>query len=237
MALSHLTSWRCLSRWCVAKSLYLACALRDPQRERQAYIAISLDATGLFRFLAFWVARKGGTSGPRLYFYLYLFFLVSATVVGNVSHRVQQRCYFSSMTYPKGPGHPVRHSIPGLPDEGFGVSSIPLPIFYYVSLRRSVESRLRPLGYSPNSQRPTWVCVNHLWSYLLRIYRFRSLCCVTLFQSHQSSLIRSIFALICHLYLIRGPPISCGCTGCILVPFHCAVPLHGVYTFKHRGIA
>ena len=68
------------------KSSYLACAPRGSYREPQAYVAISLDATGLFRFLAFWVARKGGTSGPRLYFYLYLFFLVSATVVGNVSH-------------------------------------------------------------------------------------------------------------------------------------------------------
>ncbi|KAI0002290.1 hypothetical protein BJV74DRAFT_973951 [Russula compacta] len=48
-----------------------------------AYISISLDATGLLRFLAFWVARKGGTSGPRLYFYLYLFFLVCAAIVGN----------------------------------------------------------------------------------------------------------------------------------------------------------
>ena len=236
MALSHLASWGCLSRWCVDKSSYLACAPRGSYRKPQAYVAISLDATGLFRFLAFWVARKGGTSGRRLYFYLYLFFLVSAAVVGNVSHRVQQRYHFPSMTCPKGPSHPVWHSVPGLPNEGIGVSLI-LPILYYVSLRGFIESRLQPLGYSPNSQLPTWVCVNHLWSYFLRIYRFRSVCCVNLFQSDQSSLIRSIFALICHLYLICGPPVSCGCTGCILVPFHCAVPLHGVYTFKHRGIA
>ncbi|KAH9067731.1 hypothetical protein EDB87DRAFT_1585005 [Lactarius vividus] len=48
-----------------------------------AYLSISLDATGLLRFLAFWVARKGGTSGPKLHFYLYLFFLTCSAVVGN----------------------------------------------------------------------------------------------------------------------------------------------------------
>ena len=50
-----------------------------------AYISISLDATGLFRFLAFWVASKGGSSGRRLFAYLYLFFVLSGVVVGNVS--------------------------------------------------------------------------------------------------------------------------------------------------------
>ncbi|KAI0323688.1 hypothetical protein GY45DRAFT_1365430 [Cubamyces sp. BRFM 1775] len=48
-----------------------------------AYMSISLDATGLLRFLAFWVARKGGSSARRLYVYLYLFFLVCGVVVGN----------------------------------------------------------------------------------------------------------------------------------------------------------
>ena len=50
----------------------------------QAYISISLDATGLFRFLAFWVASKGGSSGRVLFSYLYLFFLICGVVVGNV---------------------------------------------------------------------------------------------------------------------------------------------------------
>ncbi|KAM5544968.1 hypothetical protein V8D89_001079 [Ganoderma adspersum] len=48
-----------------------------------AYISVSLDATGLFRFLAFWVASKGGSSGRRLYAYLYGFFLLCGVVVGN----------------------------------------------------------------------------------------------------------------------------------------------------------
>ncbi|KAH9888414.1 hypothetical protein C8Q73DRAFT_710090 [Cubamyces lactineus] len=48
-----------------------------------AYISISLDATGLLRFLAFWVASKGGASGRTLFAYLYVFFLVCGVVVGN----------------------------------------------------------------------------------------------------------------------------------------------------------
>ncbi|KAI0034846.1 hypothetical protein K488DRAFT_44541, partial [Vararia minispora EC-137] len=48
-----------------------------------AYISISLDATGLLRFLAFWVAKKGGTSGKRLYFFFYVFFLFCGIIVGN----------------------------------------------------------------------------------------------------------------------------------------------------------
>ncbi|KAI9061439.1 hypothetical protein FKP32DRAFT_1613079 [Trametes sanguinea] len=48
-----------------------------------AYISISLDATGLFRFLAFWVASRGGSSGRRLFTYLYVFFLLCGVIVGN----------------------------------------------------------------------------------------------------------------------------------------------------------
>ncbi|KAG9119558.1 hypothetical protein FRC07_005367 [Ceratobasidium sp. 392] len=48
-----------------------------------AYIAIALDATGLLRFLAFWVVLKGGSSGRRLYLYLYLFFFGFGVLVGN----------------------------------------------------------------------------------------------------------------------------------------------------------
>ncbi|KAG9086772.1 hypothetical protein FRC06_002879 [Ceratobasidium sp. 370] len=48
-----------------------------------AYIAIALDATGLLRFLAFWVVRKGGSSGRRLYLFLYLFFFGFGVLVGN----------------------------------------------------------------------------------------------------------------------------------------------------------
>lgn len=48
-------------------------------------MAISLDFTGLLRFSAFWVARKGGSSGKKLYLFLYIFFLVTGVIVGNVS--------------------------------------------------------------------------------------------------------------------------------------------------------
>jgi len=50
----------------------------------QAYLTISLDAAGLFRFLAFWVANKGGSSGRKLYLYFWVFFLLLAVAVGNV---------------------------------------------------------------------------------------------------------------------------------------------------------
>ncbi|TFY55949.1 hypothetical protein EVJ58_g7927 [Rhodofomes roseus] len=48
-----------------------------------AYLSISLDATGLLRFLAFWVVGKGGGSGRRLFAYLYAFFLICGVIVGN----------------------------------------------------------------------------------------------------------------------------------------------------------
>ncbi|KAM0719433.1 hypothetical protein Q7P37_005338 [Cladosporium fusiforme] len=48
-----------------------------------AYIAISIDASGLIRWLAFKVLQKGGKSGNRLFFYLYTFFFVLGSFIGN----------------------------------------------------------------------------------------------------------------------------------------------------------
>lgn len=48
-----------------------------------AYIAISIDASGLIRWLAFKVLQKGGKDGPRLYFYLYAFFFCLGSFIGN----------------------------------------------------------------------------------------------------------------------------------------------------------
>jgi Na+/H+ antiporter NhaD/arsenite permease-like protein len=48
-----------------------------------AYIAISIDASGLIRFLAFKVLQKGGKVGHLLFFYLYTFFFCLGTFVGN----------------------------------------------------------------------------------------------------------------------------------------------------------
>lgn len=48
-----------------------------------AYIAISIDASGLIRYLAFKVLQKGGKSGNRLFFYLYTFFFSLGTFIGN----------------------------------------------------------------------------------------------------------------------------------------------------------
>lgn len=48
-----------------------------------AYIAISIDASGLIRWLAYKVLQKGGENGRRLFFYLYAFFFVLTGLVGN----------------------------------------------------------------------------------------------------------------------------------------------------------
>nr|POE71910.1 hypothetical protein CFP56_11786 [Quercus suber] len=48
-----------------------------------AYIAISIDASGLIRWLAFKVLQRAGKNGHRLYFYLYIFFFALATFAGN----------------------------------------------------------------------------------------------------------------------------------------------------------
>ena len=48
-----------------------------------AYIAISIDASGLIRYLAFKVLQKGGEVGHRLFFYLYVFFFSLGSFIGN----------------------------------------------------------------------------------------------------------------------------------------------------------
>lgn len=97
----------------------------------QAYISLSLDCTGLLRYMAFWVALKGGTSGRKLYLFFFLFFFFFGVIVGNVSpldpsHRgamlMQTNAYRtpssspgppSSPTFPVSPvsPHPARGSL------------------------------------------------------------------------------------------------------------------------------
>jgi len=48
-----------------------------------AYIAISIDASGLIRYLAFKVLQWGGKVGHRLFFCLYAFFFVLGSFIGN----------------------------------------------------------------------------------------------------------------------------------------------------------
>ncbi|KAI0808536.1 putative arsenite transmembrane transporter protein [Xylaria sp. FL0064] len=48
-----------------------------------AYIAISIDASGLIRYLAFKVLQLGGKVGHRLFFYLYAFFFGLGSFIGN----------------------------------------------------------------------------------------------------------------------------------------------------------
>lgn len=49
----------------------------------EAYISIALDGTGALEAIAFWVSQKGGSSGLRLFTYLYTFFLGVGCIVGN----------------------------------------------------------------------------------------------------------------------------------------------------------
>ncbi|OLN88029.1 Arsenical pump membrane protein [Colletotrichum chlorophyti] len=48
-----------------------------------AYIAISIDASGLIRYLALRVLQWGGKVGYRLFFYLYAFFFCLGSFIGN----------------------------------------------------------------------------------------------------------------------------------------------------------
>ncbi|KAK5996791.1 hypothetical protein PT974_02134 [Cladobotryum mycophilum] len=48
-----------------------------------AYIAISIDASGLIRYLAFKVLQLGGRVGHRLFFFLYAFFFLLGSFIGN----------------------------------------------------------------------------------------------------------------------------------------------------------
>ena len=48
-----------------------------------AYISIATDGTGALEAIAFWVSKRGGSSGLKLFTYLYAFFLGVGCVVGN----------------------------------------------------------------------------------------------------------------------------------------------------------
>ncbi|CAO2658004.1 Nn.00g072640.m01.CDS01 [Neocucurbitaria sp. VM-36] len=63
-----------------------------------AYIAISVDASGLIRWLAFKVLQKGGKVGHRLFFYLYAFFFGLTTFIGNDPVILSGTAFLSYMT-------------------------------------------------------------------------------------------------------------------------------------------
>ncbi|KIM41604.1 hypothetical protein M413DRAFT_445580 [Hebeloma cylindrosporum] len=48
-----------------------------------AYMAITLDVTGILQAAAFWVSNKGGNNGRKLYFYFYVLLTLISMVVGN----------------------------------------------------------------------------------------------------------------------------------------------------------
>jgi Na+/H+ antiporter NhaD/arsenite permease-like protein len=63
-----------------------------------AYIAISVDASGLIRWLAFKVLQKGGKVGHRLFFYLYAFFFSLTALIGNDPIILSGTAFLSYMT-------------------------------------------------------------------------------------------------------------------------------------------
>ncbi|KAJ2919358.1 hypothetical protein MD484_g1054, partial [Candolleomyces efflorescens] len=48
-----------------------------------AYMAITLDITGVLQAAAFWVSNKGGSDGYKLYLYFYIMLTVLSVVLGN----------------------------------------------------------------------------------------------------------------------------------------------------------
>ncbi|KXJ91903.1 hypothetical protein Micbo1qcDRAFT_161941 [Microdochium bolleyi] len=63
-----------------------------------AYVAISIDASGLIRYLAFKVLQKGGKVGPWLFFYLYAFFFALGSFIGNDPIILSGTAFLSYMT-------------------------------------------------------------------------------------------------------------------------------------------
>ncbi|KAH8903933.1 hypothetical protein BR93DRAFT_930526 [Coniochaeta sp. PMI_546] len=64
-----------------------------------AYIAISIDASGLVRYLAFRVLQKGGKVGHKLFFYLYAFFFVLGSLIGNDPIILSGTAFLAYMTH------------------------------------------------------------------------------------------------------------------------------------------
>ncbi|EGN97187.1 hypothetical protein SERLA73DRAFT_110346 [Serpula lacrymans var. lacrymans S7.3] len=48
-----------------------------------AYMAITLDITGILQAAAFWVSNKGGSNGWKLYFYFYVMLTMLSVLLGN----------------------------------------------------------------------------------------------------------------------------------------------------------
>lgn len=48
-----------------------------------AYMAITLDTTGILEAAAFWVSNKGGSNGRKLYFYFYVMLTLLSILLGN----------------------------------------------------------------------------------------------------------------------------------------------------------
>ncbi|KAK5046805.1 hypothetical protein LTR84_007159 [Exophiala bonariae] len=67
-----------------------------------AYIAIALDGTGALEAIAFYVSKRGGSSGILLFTYLYAFFLLTACIVGNDPLILSGTPFLAYLTYHTG---------------------------------------------------------------------------------------------------------------------------------------
>jgi len=67
-----------------------------------AYIAIALDGTGALEAVAFYVSKRGGSSGRLLFTYLYGFFLLTACLVGNDPLILSGTPFLAYLTYHTG---------------------------------------------------------------------------------------------------------------------------------------
>jgi Na+/H+ antiporter NhaD/arsenite permease-like protein len=48
-----------------------------------AYMAITLDITGVLQAAAFWVSNKGGSHGYKLFIYFYMMLTALSVLIGN----------------------------------------------------------------------------------------------------------------------------------------------------------
>lgn len=138
-----------------------------------AYMAITLDITGVLQSAAFWVSNKGGNHGWRLYFYFYV--MVSAGIFDDSNFSLQLFPYswetillFSAEPHswyiiPKSPNwNPSHGSCPNLPQP------IP-PAWFYLSetqqtllFAKDLRLTVRHLQRIPSS-----LLLGALWSAIL----------------------------------------------------------------------
>ncbi|KAF8874420.1 hypothetical protein BD779DRAFT_1678745 [Infundibulicybe gibba] len=59
-----------------------------------AYMAITLDITGVLQSAAFWVSNRGGSNGWKLFFYFYVMLTVLSVILGNDPVILSELCFW-----------------------------------------------------------------------------------------------------------------------------------------------